>query len=242
MNKLNSFSEIELSRKEIDRLNISAMHKNKFLRFLRERRIFPGVCVGHHLKSWDVYNAYMFIKKFLEFDAVITDFGCYGSEILPLLHNAGYSNLSGIDTDPGVIKMPNSAEIEYIVSDYLSKDVVPENSRDLIVSISAIEHGYKPELLIKAVAKSLKKGGFFFVTFDYWPEKINTVGIMMFGRTWDILSDVDLIELRNIASKYGLEEIDINKKNEGLDLNNPPIHWANRKYTFGNMIFRKILD
>ena len=161
MNKLNSFSEIEDSRKEIERLNISALHKNKLLRFLRERRIFPGICLGHHIKSWDVLNAYKFINEFLKLDAVITDFGCYASEILPLLHKAGYRNLSGIDTDPGVLNMPYSNRIEYIVSDYLSKDVIPENSRDLIVSISAIEHGYAPELLIKAVSKSLKTGGFF---------------------------------------------------------------------------------
>jgi len=239
MNKLNSFSEIEDSRKEIERLNISALHKNKLLRFLRERRIFPGICLGHHIKSWDVLNAYKFINEFLKLDAVITDFGCYASEILPLLHKAGYRNLSGIDTDPGVLNMPYSNRIEYIVSDYLSKDVIPENSRDLIVSISAIEHGYAPELLIKAVSKSLKTGGFFFVTFDYWPDKIDTTGITMFGRTWDILSDNELIELRDIANKYGLKEIEVNQGDGHLDLNNPPIHWANRKYTFGNMIFKK---
>jgi len=65
---------------------------------------------------------------------------------------------------------------------------------------------------------------------------------MMFERTWDILSDVDLDKLKGIAHNYGLEELKVNRACGHLNLDNPPIHWANRKYTFGNMIFRRGCD
>jgi hypothetical protein len=239
MKYLTHINEISESRNNLKKIGVSALDENKFMRFLRDKKIIKTANIGHYLKSWDVYSAYKFIKENLNFNDKIIDFGCYGSEILPILSKAGYKNLIGVDTDVNIIKYKDKYNIQFYVNDYIKDDIDIENA-NMIVSISAIEHGYDPEEMFKKVSKYLVQGGYFFVTFDYWPIKIDTKNIIMFDRSWDILSDQQIEAMKQIAIKYNLVVVESQQDSLKI-LKSPPIKWANKEYTFGQLIFKKMI-
>ena len=72
-------------------------------------------------------------------------------------------------------------------------------------------------------------------SFDYWPEKISTEGIQMFGMDWRIFSRGEVEELIRTARSYGLSPhgaID-------LDAVQRPITFLERSYTFAWLALQK---
>jgi len=193
-----------------------------------------GADIGDRLKSWDVLRtANLAIGNLSKSDPVL-DLGAFGSEILLALHNAGFSNLTGADLNPGLGSMPHADTIRYEVTDFLETPF-EDHSFSLITAISVIEHGYQPQRLFGEVSRLLKPGGYFVASFDYWPEKIITEGIVMFGMDWRIFSRQDVHDLIEIAGTYGLAPFgDID-----LDAGEPMISCFDRNYTFAWIALRK---
>ena len=130
--------------------------------------------------------------------------------------------------------MPYAAAIRYVRADYM-RSGLPAASFDALTAISAIEHGYDGEALFAECARLLRPGGHLLLSFDYWPEKIDTTGTLMYGMTWRIFSRSEALELLETARRYGFEPtgaID-------LDAGDRVVQWGRWKYTFAWLALRK---
>jgi len=191
--------------------------------------------VGDLNKSWDVLKTVDFLEEHLPHQASILDLGAYASEILPILHRLGYSSLQGMDFDPRIAEMPYTDEIRYLEGNFLHSDL-PDRSFDAITAISVIEHGFEPETLLREMGRLLKPGGFFIASIDYWPEKIDTTGIRLFGLDWCIFSAAEIRQWIHRAARFHLKPIgDLD-----LEAPTPTIRWGGQNYTFAWMALKKI--
>jgi SAM-dependent methyltransferase len=190
--------------------------------------------VGDALKSWDVLRTAEFASKHLGKNDPILDVGAFSSEILIVLHRLGFSNLNGLDLNPAVTAMPYSDKIRYRVGNFLESPF-SSGSFALITAISVIEHGYRPDALLKEMSRLLRPGGTFVASFDYWPEKISTEGIRIFDMDWQIFSRNEVEELVRLAASYGLHPLG----EMDLDADQRPIRCFDRSYTFAWLALRK---
>lgn len=190
--------------------------------------------VGDRNKSWDVLKTVEFLEKHVERTAPILDLGAYASEILPILHRLDFSDLTGIDLDPRIAGMPHATDIRYLEGDFLRSDL-PSASCAAITAISVIEHGFDAEALLREIDRLLRPGGFFIASIDFWPQKIDTTGVELFGLDWCIFSAAEVERLIADAGERGLRPIG------ELDLAapRPAIRWSGRSYTFAWMVLEK---
>ena len=211
-----------------------AWRTNYLAKWLRRMRLLSRQEIGDALKSWDVLHTADFAVKYVKKNEPVLDIGAFASEIPIILHRLGFTNLSGVDLNPAVRRMPYADKIRYSVSDFL-KTPFASGSFSLITAISVIEHGFRPRELLEEMSRLLKPGGFFVASFDYWPEKISTEGIQMFGMDWRIFSKSEVEELIRTARSYGLTPhgaID-------LDADQKPIRFFDRSYTFAWLALQK---
>ena len=211
-----------------------AWRTNYLAKWLRRMRLLSRQEIGDALKSWDVLHTADFAVKYVKKNEPVLDIGAFASEIPIILHRLGFTDLSGVDLNPAVRKMPYADKIRYSVSDFL-KTPFANDSFSLITAISVIEHGFRPRELLEEMSRLLKPGGFFVASFDYWPEKISTEGIQMFGMDWRIFSKSEVEELIRTARSYGLTPhgaID-------LDADQKPISFFERSYTFAWLALQK---
>lgn len=190
--------------------------------------------VGDFIKSWDVLQSLELIERNVDQRAAILDMGAFCSETLPALHQCGFHNLLGIDLNPRISQMPYSESIRYERSDFLASHL-PDKSINAAVAISAIEHGYDAKRLLAEIVRILTPGGLFIASFDYWPEKIATDGIKLFGLDWRIFSRQEILELLALAREHGLVSVG----EVHLDATEAPIRFAGRSYTFGWLALTK---
>jgi SAM-dependent methyltransferase len=108
-------------------------------------------------------------------------------------------------------------------------------SFDIITAISVIEHGYQGHALLRELSRLLRPGGYFVASFDYWPEKINSDGIKIFGMDWRIFSAEEVRTFIEEAAKYDL----VPPGDISLDSAEKPIRSAERDYTFAWLVLRK---
>lgn len=194
----------------------------------------PNPVVGDFIKSWDVLRSIELIEKLQAPQGAVLDMGAFCSETLPALRRLGFRNLTGIDFNPQIGKMPHADEIHYLQGDFLASGL-PDSSINAAVAISAIEHGYDAKRLFSEVSRLLKPGGVFAASFDYWPDKISTAGIELFGLDWRIFSRDEVLELIDRAHDHGL--VPVGELN--LDASESPIHFAGKRYTFGWLALSK---
>ena len=205
-------------------------------RLMKRLRLARGVSVGDHQKSWDVLLTLDFIEKHVAKGEPVADFGCYASEILIALHRIEYTELTGVDLNSKLGEMPHQEAIRYVVSDFMQTPF-EDGAFKAITSISVIEHGFKPESLLKEVSRLLRPGGFFIASFDYWPEKINTEGTTFFGMDWLIFSRHDVEQFIELAASFGLAPIgrlDFGGKDKAISC-------AGKQYTFATLMLTKVL-
>lgn len=196
-----------------------------------------GVDVGDLVKSWDVDAAISFVRDRVPKNAPVADIGSYASEVPVALHKAGYTNVTGIDLNPRLVDMPFAESIRYQISDFTSTPF-PAESFAAITSISVIEHGFDAERLMREMARLLKPGGYFFASFDYWPDKVPTGDVTFFGMSWLIFSKQDVLSLIACAKNHGLcavGELTFDAKDRTIDC-------GGKHYTFAYLILQKIAD
>jgi SAM-dependent methyltransferase len=183
--------------------------------------------IGDWLKSWDVLQTAKFLEENLPRDASVLDLGAFGSEILWSLSTLGFEDVHGIDLDPRVTSMQFPGRVKLEVGDFYHTPFDPERFSAL-TAISVIEHGYREPELLAEVSRLLRPGGFFIASFDYWPEKIDTAGMDLFGMDWRIFSSSEVESMLECARKFGLApvgEVD-------LRIDRPVIHWGGKSYSF----------
>ena len=226
-------SQINLARVELRNRNISCT--DTMLRALiRKLGLIRSLMAGDEIKSWDVLTTAQFIEKNLRKESSILDIGAYASEILCILHRIGYTNLTGVDLNPNLKRMPYTDSVRYVISDF-THTPFENGSFDAITSTSVIEHGFNSKALLSEITRLLRSGGYFIASFDYWPAKIDTTGIPFFGMDWKIFSEEEVLSFIDEAQSYQLIPCG------GVDLSaqEAPIECAGKKYTFAWLALRK---
>jgi SAM-dependent methyltransferase len=182
------------------------------------------------IKSWDVLRTIEALSGSLGLDDPVLDVGSVACPILPCMHRLGYRRLTGIDLDKRVQLMPYAGDIEYVVED-LTKTTRANSSFAAITAVSVIEHGVGDEPLLTEVARLLRPGGIFIFSTDYWPEKVDTSGISLFGLPWRIFSLEEVEAFLESAAQHGLTP----SSDPGArlsEVDERPVSFAGRSYTF----------
>lgn len=145
-------------------------------------------------------------------DGDLLDMGADGSFIL---HNAIRKDVKGkkIGIDLSEVMGENKAEgAEYYQGDLMATPFEDE-SFDTIVSLSTIEHEVDLALFMREASRLLRKNGSLIVSFDYWPQRVDTKGLMLYGLKWNILNQADVFYLMELSLFNDLRKQD-------------PIDWA----------------
>jgi SAM-dependent methyltransferase len=237
MEVLQTNEQIREARERLVERNLSALpgpFEQSVKRLVSRTRLHRPLIMGDYVKSWDVLATVRLLEEKLAKDDPILDFGCYASEILIALYKAGFTNLSGVDLDPRISRMPHADRIRYRVGDFMNTPF-EDASFQAITSISVIEHGFNGPRLFAEVSRLLRPGGYFIASFDYWQKKIDTTGTRFFDMDWLIFSEQDVQQLLCQAAEHGLHPIgDLNF--EGRD---KAVKHGGYEYTFAWLALQK---
>ncbi|MCK9418515.1 MAG: class I SAM-dependent methyltransferase [Nitrospirae bacterium] len=230
---LRETAQIRQARLELRRRRLNCM-SSPLRHILMRTGLIRGVKIGDELKSWDVLKTARFIEDHVDRNAPVLDIGAYASEILCILHRIGYSNLTGVDLNPDIGRMPYADRIRYVVSDFMHTPF-EDRSFAAVTAISVIEHGFNAPALLAEISRVLKPGGVFIASVDYWPDKIITDGIKVFGMDWCIFSKDELLAFFKYAETFGFAPLgDIS-----LSTVAPTISWEGKQYTFSWFAIQK---
>ena len=230
---LKSKTDIERARRELNRRKLS-FTSPWWKRLARKASLWDGIDIGDHVKSWDVLKTVQFIEKNVPRSASILDLGAFASELPCILHELNYSNVVGIDLNPDVRNMPHASSVRYEVADFMHTSF-PSGCFDLITAISVIEHGFNSRALLQELSRLLRPGGHFVSSFDYWPDKINTDGITIFGMEWRIFSAEEVRAFIQDARAYGLSP----RGEATFDSPGKAISFEQREYTFAWLVLHR---
>jgi SAM-dependent methyltransferase len=230
---LKSKIDIELARRELSRRKLSFISP-WWKRLARKVSLWDGIEIGDQVKSWDVLKTIQFIENSVPRTSSILDLGAFASELPCILHKLNYSNVVGVDLNPGVQNMPYASSVRYEVADFMHTSF-PNECFDLITAISVIEHGFDGHALLRELSRLLRPGGHFVASFDYWPNKINTDGITIFGMEWRIFSAQEVRAFIEDARKYGLTP----PHDANFDSAERAISFAQREYTFAWLVLQR---
>lgn len=225
----NSRARMEMRRRGLDFLT------PRVARVLRKIHLIPGVNVGLRQKSWDVLKAVQFVEEHVDKTTPVLDLGACTSEVLVSLRKAGFSDLAGIDLDPNLNRMPYGDSIKYVTGDF-TQTTFPAKTFGAITAISVVEHGYSGPKLFREISRILRPGGYFVGSTDYWPDKIDTSGVLVYGLDWKIFSKAELLDFISEAGKYDL--VPIGQINFATP--EATVHWLKRDYTFAWFAFQKV--
>lgn len=185
-------------------------------------------------KDFDIANIVKELK-----DGDLLDMGSNGSYLLQNAVKLGIKGRKcGIDLGDPEYKVQG---VEYIKGD-LMKTPYEDNSFDTITCLSVLEHEVDFSLLAKEVARLLRPKGTLYLSFDYWPDKVNTddVGTKLYGLKWNILSASDVTQLEVALGNEGLRmssNLDWTVKDKVI---NPQFYAPyGKEYTFGLLKFFK---
>ncbi len=224
---LQSYKENTNARAELIRRGASYWPRRPERRGLAEH-LRSAIQVGELNKSWDVLETLHFLESRSLQSQPVIDLGAFASETVCALHLAGFANLTAIDLNPRIRKMPFADAVEYLVGD-MSDTHLPAGTFAAAVAISSIEHGYHPGPLLSEVSRLLRPGGVFVGTTDYWREKVDTSGIQMFGMDWRIFSEQEVRQFFAEAACHGLHPVG----ECDFSCDEASIECADRFYTFG---------
>lgn len=232
---LQSKSQYEQARLQMQQQNIDCADRLSPIEAVQEYLgKLKRVKIGDVRKSWDVLKTVQFIQKEVPQQGAILDIGAFGSEILPVLYRLKYQNLAGVDLNPKIDQMPFPNKIRYIESNFLHTPF-GDASFQVITAISVIEHGFNSQALLTELSRLLMPGGYFIASFDFWPEKIDTSQINVFGLDWRIFSKDDVLQFVKEAEEFKLKPVN----QLGFEVAKPSIRWQERNYTFAWLVLQK---
>jgi SAM-dependent methyltransferase len=187
------------------------------------------------LKGWDVLKILDAVTETTAPQSAVLDMGSVACPVLAALRRLGYQDLHGVDLDPRVREMPFAQEIDYRQAD-MTATPWPDGAFSAITAVSVIEHGFDQDALLDEVSRLLRPGGVFIFSTDYWPQKISTDGVRLFGLDWRIFSSQEITRLVDAASERKLHPVG----DPGACLRAPladresrrPVSYKRRDYTF----------
>jgi SAM-dependent methyltransferase len=232
---LQSKAEIRRARERLMERGLSCLGLEFEGRSLWQRlRGDPQTRVGDEVKSWDVLRTAEYVERAYPKSARVLDLGAFSSEILCVLHRAGFQHLTGMDLNPRVTRMPFESDVHWKVGNFLHSSF-GDGSFEVITSVSVIEHGFDAPVLLREASRLLSPGGTFLASFDYWPAKIDTSDTRFFGLDWRIFSRSEVEEFVKQAAGYGL----VPAGPLALDAAETTVSCAGRDYTFAWLALRR---
>jgi SAM-dependent methyltransferase len=230
---LQSRDQVSAARRELERRSLSCL-RPAWKNWLARHGLVRGIAVGDEIKSWDVAKTAEFVESRVPKDQPVLDIGAFASEMPPLLHRLGYKRISALDLNPRIVQMPFAEAIDYRVGDFLRAPYA-EGTFAAITAISVIEHGFDGERLAAEVKRLLRPGGFFIASFDFWPDKLATDGIQMFGLSWTIFSRADVQNFVTVAERHGL----VPHGAMQFEAQGRPVSCEGRDYTFAWLVLQR---
>jgi SAM-dependent methyltransferase len=230
---LKNRTEIQGARAEMRRIGIDCATP-RIVSALREIGLMPGIVLGDREKSWDVLKTVGFLERAVPKDAPVLDIGAYASEVPCALLKTGYTDLAGIDLNPAVRSMPHADRIRYVIGDFMESPFADGAFR-AVTAISVIEHGFDGGKLLAELVRLIQPGGYFLASIDYWPEKVDTTGIRVFGMDWTIFSEANLRDFLIEAKQFGFSpsgDLDFTARDR-------TVSWMGKRYTFAWIALRK---
>jgi SAM-dependent methyltransferase len=166
--------------------------------------------------------------------AAILDLGCGDCCTLRFLAALGFTNLSGIDLH----LPPQAPALPYqLHQGDLMHTSFANQSFDVAISISVIEHGVDLKAFFHEAQRVLKPNGVLFVTTDYWEDETAVdSAIQPFGLPWQIFSKAQIHDAITIAQTCGFELKLDGKIPACVD---KTVTWYDKDYTFIALTFRK---
>lgn len=188
-------------------------------------------------KSWDVLEMVNFVEEHCPNKEIsIYEMGSYNSEICVSLWNRGYRSIRAADLNPKGICINFYGNAINFVQENFYQPNVPDESLDLILSLSVIEHGWDQERFLEVCQKLLKPGGIALFSTDYHKEKLSIPeDYRLFNLTYMIFSQEEIQTLLNEAPRYGLELVSTPEWSESRY----PINFLGHDFTFIVMALRK---
>jgi SAM-dependent methyltransferase len=201
---------------------------------------------GTSQKNWDHFLLYESLASTQKV-AMIADLGCGDGHTLSLLHTLGFQNVHGVDYKIGwrvrakqLITMRREKSLRppfYLHKGDITKTPFGEETCDVAVSISTLEHGVDLERFFEEAGRILKPGGALFITTDYWDKEINTNGAARaFGLPWKIFCYDQIDSLIRVAGYNG---INLSQECSVPSCRDRPVSWQGKNYTFIAIEFRK---
>lgn len=155
---------------------------------------------GISAKDYDIANVVPFLKSEMD----ICDLGSDGSEILSNAVRLGIIGRKvGIDLAYAQDTVTEEG-IEIFKGDLMDSGF-EDNSFDFITCMSVVEHAVDLNKLANECSRLLKSDGMLFISFDYWPEKLNTKGVWLYNLEWNILSKEDVQNMVSLFKDNRLE-------------------------------------
>ena len=155
------------------------------------------------------------------------------SNVLDWLQLYGYYHLSA--TDVLFRRRTKRGSIEY-VGDDLRKTRFADQSIDCIMCQSALEHGIDQTSFFREATRLLRPNGYLLVSTDFWPEKIDTRGLILYGVPWKVFSEEEIRSFVEEAKENRLELM----TPVDLTVGRPMISLYDKMYTFIFLGFRKM--
>jgi SAM-dependent methyltransferase len=187
------------------------------------------------IKSWDVLKILEAVVATTPPESPVLDLGSIACPVLAGLHRLGYRDLHGVDLNPRVREMPFAGEIDYRTAD-MTATPWPDETFAAITAVSVVEHGFDQDALLDEVARLLRPGGVFIFSTDYWPEKISTDRVRLFGLDWRIFSAEEIEELIRGARERELRPIEdpggVLRTAIANGASRRPISYGGKDYTF----------
>ena len=184
----------------------------------------------HKPKNWDALLALKFVLNNTGPRCSILDAG--GEIYSPLvewLYLYGYRDLHVCNIDFNGDFQRGC--ISYRDADFVCQEF-EENTFDVIVSLSVIEHGLNIRATLEEFYRVLKPEGYLILSTDYWPEKVSIEDKHTeYGdetQDWNIFSKREIVDILKTASSIGYSTPDIRQ----FSANERTINWNNESYTF----------
>ncbi|MBW4420907.1 MAG: methyltransferase domain-containing protein [Myxacorys californica WJT36-NPBG1] len=184
-------------------------------------------------KNWDQWWLYQLLHD-QDRQSSIIDLGCGDCCTLDFLAALEFEHLHGID----LAMKPSLQDRPYqLYEGDLTATPFADESYDVAVSISVIEHGVDLNTFFREASRLLKPGGLLFVTTDYWQTKIAVESsIQPFGLPWIVFSQPEIEHAIACASSYGLV---LDRQVEIPACAESTVSWYEKHYTFIALVFRK---
>jgi SAM-dependent methyltransferase len=197
-------------------------------------------------KNWDHYLLHKLINS-QDRRIQVIDLGCGEAHTLKFLYSLGFKNIDGIDfriswkvRAAQLIRAWRQKALNlpfHLYPGDITKTPFRNDSYDLAVCVSTIEHGVDIKAFLREASRILKPGGLLFLTTDYWEEEVQaTNSANAFGLPWKVFSQDEIKLLIRLAQGCGLV---LSQDTTIPACSDKTVFWQDSNYTFISLVFKK---